>query len=158
MKKKYEIRHLFLGALVFFIFIGIVGSIGGKSEIPSQTSQVPAVQPPVVQKTGVVQTPSPSSVNTISKVDAQKELDEVIRLAKAANLVTSYEFSDRASVVYAGPAWYTQSVAFKKDFMAKISTLKKSITGFNNFEVRDANSNEKVGEVTAFSKSLEVYK
>ncbi len=92
------------------------------------------------------------------KEAAQKELNEVIDLATKAGLVKSYEFSDKASIVYAGPVWYTQTVAFKKDFLAKVATLKKSITGYSHFEVHDAYSNEKVGEVTAFSQSLEVYK
>jgi hypothetical protein len=42
--------------------------------------------------------------------------------------------------------------------LAKVATLKKAITGYNHFEVRDAYSDEKVAEVTAFTNSLEVYK
>ena len=68
------------------------------------------------------------------------------------------DFSDSATVVYVGPVWYTQTVAFKKDFLAKTAMLKKAVTGYGHFEVRDAHSNEKVAEVTAFSQSLEVYK
>jgi len=49
-------------------------------------------------------------------------------------------------------------VSFKKDFIAKIGTLKKQIRGYSHFEVRDAYSKEKVGELTAFSQSIEVYK
>ena len=93
-----------------------------------------------------------------TKEQAQKELDEVMELSKTAGLVTSYEFSEKANVIYVGKVWYTQTVAFKKDFMAKVSTLKKTITGYHRFEVLDAYSNEKVAEVTAFSGSLEVYK
>lgn len=92
------------------------------------------------------------------KEKAQKELDDVMSLSKRAYLVTTYEFSDTATVVYADKVWYTQTVQFKKDFLAKIATLKKIITGYQHFEVRDAYSNEKVAEVTAFSGSLEVYK
>ncbi len=96
--------------------------------------------------------------STLSKEDAQKELDHIMDLSKQANFALSYDFSNTGTVVYAGPAWYTQSVAFKKDFLAKVGALKKVITGYQHFEVRDANSNEKVGEITAFSGSLEVYK
>lgn len=79
-------------------------------------------------------------------------------LGKKSGLVTSYEFSESANVVYVGPLWYTQQVPFKKDFIAKIAMLKTNITGYRHFEVRDSYSNEKVAEVTAFSGSLEVYK
>lgn len=92
------------------------------------------------------------------KENAQKELDTIIALGKKAGLITSYEFSDMASVVYVGRIWYTQTVSFKKDFLAEIASLKESITGYRHFEVRDAYSDEKVGEVTAFMGSLEVYK
>lgn len=92
------------------------------------------------------------------KINAQKELSDVINLAKKAELVTSYEFSNSASVVYVGGTWYNQTVQFKKDFIAKIAILKEKITGYRHFEVRDTYSNEKVAEVTTFSGSLEVYK
>jgi hypothetical protein len=36
--------------------------------------------------------------------------------------------------------------------------LQDAMSGRHHFEVRNAHSNEKVGEVTAFSGSLEVYK
>jgi hypothetical protein len=89
---------------------------------------------------------------------AQKELDELIDLSKTAGLVSSYEFSERASVVYVTDVWYTQTVQFKKDFLAKVGGLKQTITGYKHFEVRHANSNEKVAELTSFTGSLEVYK
>ena len=72
--------------------------------------------------------------------------------------MSSYEFSEKANVVYVGKIWYTQPVTFKKDFMGKVAALKKTITGYHRFEVLDAYSNEKVAEVTAFSGSLEIYK
>ena len=81
-----------------------------------------------------------------------------MNIAKTAGLVSSYEFSDRATVVYADMIWYTQTVSFKKDFIAKVALLKEKITGYRHFEVRDAYSNEKLAEVTAFLGSLEVYK
>ncbi len=50
------------------------------------------------------------------------------------------------------------TVTFKKDFLAKVATLQQASTGRHFFEVRDAHSNEKVGEVTAFERSLQVYR
>jgi hypothetical protein len=83
-------------------------------------------------------------------------------LAKKATLVTSYEFSNTAHIIYVGPIWYTQTVQQKKDFIAKISMLQAQINGKGDswewFTVNDDHSNEKVAEVTAFSGSLEVYK
>lgn len=92
------------------------------------------------------------------KAAAQKKLDDILDLAKKAGLVTSYEFSETARVVYVGRVWYTQTVAFKKDFLGSIALPLKTVTGYHRFEVLDAYSNEKVAEVTAFSGSIEVYK
>jgi len=50
------------------------------------------------------------------------------------------------------------TVAFKKDFLAKVAMLQEAISGHHDFEVRNEHSDEKVGEVTAFSGGLEVYK
>jgi hypothetical protein len=50
------------------------------------------------------------------------------------------------------------TVTFKKDFLAKFAMLQEEISGRHFFEVRDDHSNEKVGEVTAFSGALKVYK
>lgn len=93
-----------------------------------------------------------------AKGPAQKELNEFMALAKRAGLVKSYEFSEMGNIVYADSAWYSQTFSFKQDFMTKISMLKKIITGYRRFEVRDAYSNEKLAEVTAFSGSVEIYK
>ena len=104
---------------------------------------------------------SNNKIQVISQVDkdkAKKDLDELMALSKKAGLVTSYEFSDSANVVYVSKLWYTQTVQFKKDFLEKVSILKESTTGYHRFEVVDAYSNDKVAEVTAFSGSLEVYK
>jgi hypothetical protein len=70
----------------------------------------------------------------------------------------SYEFSDRAVVVLIDKGWYGQNVQFKKDFIAKVGVLKKAVTGYSHFEVRDGYSNEKVAELTSFSQSIEIYK
>lgn len=95
---------------------------------------------------------------TVSAEQAKQELSELITLLQQARLVTSYEFSESASVVYVTDVWFTQDVTFKRDFLAKIATLKHAITGYKHFEVRHANSNEQLGEVTAFSGSLKVYR
>jgi hypothetical protein len=108
--------------------------------------------------TSATQQPAQNTISPEAKQNAQKELDELIDLSKQANLVSSYEFSSTANVVYIDYAWYTQDVTFKKDFMAKIATLKKTITGYQHFELRDRRSDEKVAEVTAFGGGLEVYK
>jgi multisubunit Na+/H+ antiporter MnhC subunit len=125
--------------IILFILTGVTGGTTPPKETP----------PPATNQ---------SDEQAAQKEAAQKELSEIIDLGKKADLVVSYEFSDSATVVYIGPTWYTQTVAFKKDFMAKIGTLKQQITGYTHFEVRDAYSNEKVGEIKAFSQSIEVYK
>ena len=72
--------------------------------------------------------------------------------------MSSYEFSDAERVIYVTDVWYGLSVQFKKDFLAKVAALQQAATGRHFFEVRNDHSNEKVGEVTAFEGSLEVYK
>lgn len=80
-----------------------------------------------------------------------------MKKAGDAGLVTSYEFSEKGNTVFVGAPWYSWTVQQKKDFMAYIAMRKKTITGYAFFEVRDAYSNEKVGDVSAFSESLEVF-
>jgi len=46
------------------------------------------------------------------------------------------------------------TVAFKKDFLAKVAMLQEAISGHHDFEVRNEHSDEKVGEVAAFGGSL----
>ena len=48
--------------------------------------------------------------------------------------------------------------SFDSDVVAAVGVLQQAMSGRHFFEVRDDHSNEKVGEVTAFSGSLEVYK
>ncbi len=141
-KKSWINRHpvlTTLGVLVVLIFIGMSGE--------EKTSTTPPVEP----------APQATERST-SKEQAQVELDALMATSKKAGLVTSYEFSDKATEVYVGKVWYTQTVQFKKDFIAKVGMLKKAITGYSHFEVKDAYSNEKVGEIEAFSQSVEVYK
>lgn len=103
--------------------------------------------------------PQPKAERDISSIEtAKKELRELMQLSIDVKLVRSYEFSDKANVVYADRAWYSQDVQFKKDFLAKVSSLKEIITGYNHFEIRDTYTDEVVAEVTTFSGSLKVYK
>lgn len=102
--------------------------------------------------------PADSTTTGMSKEDAEKELDEFMALSKKAGLVTSYEFSESASVVYVGEIWYSQTAVQKKDFIAYVGKLKKAITGYQNFKLKDAYSDEVVAELTAFSGDLKVYK
>ena len=139
-KRNKKTIIVFLFATLVIIIMIVVASSGGGSK---------NTQTPTTQSNEQTQATSQS---------AQKELSAIIDLAKQAGLVVSYEFSNSASVVYIGSTWYAQTVAFKKDFIAKIGILKNQITGYTHFEVRDAYSNEKVGEITAFSQSIEVYK
>lgn len=146
MNIKRTAKFSLIGFVVFIVLIIILlisAVVGGNKS--TTTPKNP----------DTIQLPEQSSQ---SKEEAQKELDSLMDVAKTAGVIHSYEFSDRASVVYADAIWYTQTVAFKKDFIAKVALLKEKITGYHNFEVRDAYSNEKLAEATAFSGSLEVYK
>lgn len=142
--KKPLYKRLWVWVLGFIAFIIIIVAANGSSTPTNnptpQTNQTTPAQP------------------TLSKADATSQLKDVMTLAKKSGLVTTYEFSEKANVVYVSGVWYSMTVQFKKDFMAKIAMLKEAITGYHHFEVRDAYSDEKVGEVTAFSGSLEVYK
>lgn len=136
-------KKMLVAVLILLFFIGIFNM----NSVTPSTPSTPSV--------AETQTPAP---NSVSSEQAQKELKDLMALGEKSGLVTSYEFSDSANVVFVGNIWYTQTVQFKKDFIAKIGMLKKAITGYTHFEVRDAYSNEKVGELTAFSQSIEVYK
>ena len=83
--------------------------------------------------------------------------------AKTASLVTSYDFSKLDENTYrwdifVGSPWYSMTVQEKKDFIAYIGLRKKAITGYSHFELRDGYNNDKVGEITSFSQSIEIYK
>lgn len=149
-------KKILYGILILFVASSIVDVLDG-TNIPTSAPVETANQNPPQQQEDVVETQEEKQ-NTQSKEEAQKELDEVMKLAQSSGLVTSYEFSEKANVVYIGKIWYTQTVSFKKDFMGKVAGLKKTITGYHRFEILDTYSNEKVAEVTAFSGSLEVYK
>lgn len=147
-KKWYKIWWVWV---IILVALYAIGSNGMKNKpvtnvVNNKVSQNNEVKAPVASST--IQ----------SKEDAQKELDDLMALSKKAGVVKSFEFSDTATVVYVEKTWYDQSVEFKKDFLAKVATLKKEINGYRHFEVLDAYSNEKVAEVTSFTNSLEVYK
>jgi hypothetical protein len=97
-------------------------------------------------------------INGTDKADAQKELDTIMDSAAKAGMVKSYEFSDRASVVYIDKNWYGRTVMEKKDFIAKVGSLKKIIRGYQHHEVRDAYSDEKVAELVSYSGEIKIYK
>lgn len=110
-------------------------------------------------KTVKTETQATEKVSAVSKEEAQKEFDKLMDMAKKSGLVTSYEIGENKEFkIFVGKIWYTQTVQFKKDFIAKMSSLEQTIYGRHRLEVLDGYSNEKVAEVTAFSGSLEVYK
>ena len=142
-KDRIKKHPILTGFIVVIVIIFFINMFSGSSNSPVPTPQ------PTQQQT---QTP------TVSKEQAQKELTDFMETAKKAKLVSSYEFSDKATIVYIDSMWYTQKVDFKKDFIAKIGLLKKAVTGYTHFEAKDAYTNEKVAEITAFSQSIEIYK
>ena len=138
--KEWMTKHPVLVGIIFvFFLIFLINMFSGPDEPKTVTE-------------------SPQPISQISKDQAQKELTDFMNTAKKANLISSYEFSDKASEVFIDSMWYTQKVDFKKDFIAKIGLLKKAVTGYTNFVAKDAYSNEKVAEITAFSQSIEIYK
>jgi hypothetical protein len=141
--RKPVYKKLWFWIVVPLTFLILIGVLSGDSQkvTPSGESN-PTVQP-----------------TTTSKEDAIKDFDELMSLSEEAGLVTSYEMSANVSLkVYVGAPWYALQVQAKKDFLAKLSTLQQSIYGRHRLEVRDARSNEKVGEVTALSGAIEIYK
>ena len=98
------------------------------------------------------------SSTKLSAADAAAQFKDLMETGQKALLVSSYEFSETERVIYVSDLWDSMTVAFKKDFLAKVAMLQEAISGHHYYEVRNEHSNEKVGEVTAFSGSLEVYK
>lgn len=161
MPSRKMVGGVFGGATIaFFIFFGITAPPSQEAaHVADAASSTPEASKTSEQPVTVANTaPQPQAKPDNSKTDAQKELDEIMALAIKARFAKSYEFSKYDNVVYADTAWYTQTVSFKRDFIAKVGTLKKIITGYYHFEVRDAYSDEKVGEYTAFLGAVEVYK
>lgn len=176
LKEKYKFLHKVTTkkmAIGFFVvlFLCLISYISNSVESigPNDTPVIKEAVAPTTPKvpvgetkttdnksTSTAQTKAPT--NSTSKVQAQKDLDDIMSLMIRAHVVKSYEFSNSANVVYVDYVWYSQDVTFKKDCLAKIAMLKDAITGYRHFEMRDAYSNELVAEVTAFSSSLEVYR
>lgn len=114
---------------------------------------------------GQTNPPDPNIAQQKATDDAKKQADKEktgIELAalmdrsKEAGLIHSYDFSS-GKVVYANNAWYAQDVTFKKQWLVQVSSLKEASMGVGTLDVRDRQSNEKLGEVTAFG-SVEVYR
>ena len=145
--KKIKKIILIIGGI--FIFILLVGAIFGNKNSSTKQEE---------NKDNVSNATETNVQDKVSKDKSQKELVELINLSKQAGVVSSYEFSETANVVYVTAAWYDLDVSFKKDLLGKIASLKEATTGYHRFEVRNVKSNEKVAEVTAFSGSIEIYK
>lgn len=149
-KKPFYKRKKFLYGLAIFFVIGYIGSLFDKTPAPQPVQVIKTEQPAVA--------PTPTTP-TVSKADALKEFERLMDLSKQSGLVKTYEMSAEASlVIFVSNVWYTQEVQFKKNMLAKFSTLEQDIYGRHRLEVRDAYSNEKLAEVTAFSGSVEIYK
>lgn len=105
-------------------------------------------------------TPQPTQtiISPDAKQNAQKQLKDVLGVAIENGLVTTYEFSDSANVIYVSNLWYTGTVQSKQEFLNSVSRIKEQATGYHRFEVRHAQSNEKVAEVTALTGAVEIYK
>ena len=126
-------KIIIIVTIILFILILIAGSFS-----PSEESKVK---------------------NDPAKISQAKvTLQEYMSDNKDAGLVVSYEFSDTANVVYVSKIWYAMTVDLKERVVGIIGSLKEDITGYSHFEIRDAYSNEKVAELTAFSSSIEIYK
>ena len=139
-QKKVSLKKLHIGAIILFV-IWFFWSMSGDTNSPS---------PETTQST---------QTQTISKEDAQKEFNRLMNLSKQSGLVKSYEMNENTSLkIFVSNIWYSQEVQFKKDMLAKFSSLQQSIYGRHRLEVRDANSNEKLAEITAFSGGIEIYK
>lgn len=150
-KKPFYKKKWFIGLAIFF-GIGLIGTIFDDTPPRPVTTSTPEVKQEAPKETAPTKP-------TISKEEAQKEFDRLMNLSKSSGLVTSYEMTaDTPLKIFVSKIWYTQEVSFKKDMIAKFSTLEQAIYGRHRLEVRDAYSNEKVAEVTAFSGSFEVYK
>lgn len=92
-----------------------------------------------------------------AKAVGRQELVSFMQTAEQAKIVSSYDFTNDR-IVYVDSAWYQMTVEKKRDFLAHVGVLKKAATGFQNFEAHDSHTNEKVGEITSLSQSVEVYK
>lgn len=159
-KKSYKQWWFYVGVGLVAFVVSVIGLSGDSdtSVATTEPEQVVETQQETVPVAEAQDAVPVTEASTEDSAKAQSELDEVVALAKQAGVISSYEFSETANIVYVTDMWFKLDVAFKKDVMGKIASLKEAITGYHRFEVRHAQSNEKVGEVTAFSGSIEVYK
>lgn len=148
-----------------FSLYGLAKLTGGKQETPRpaiQNTDAITPQQEVADQVKLNRLLQKHASNTPPQApvvsDAQKQLDDKMNFLIEKGMVTSYAFNEMENVVYVSSLWYQTPVTLKKDILASLSTLKEQARGNHRFEVRDANSNELVGEVTAFSGSIEVYK
>ncbi len=110
-------------ALVLVVVLSI-NSASKKAKLAAQNA-ASTTAGQVEPQPAPVATESAPVVDATSKAAAQKELEETMALAKKATLVTSYEFSESANVVYVGPIWYTQTAIQKKDFLAYVAKTNR---------------------------------
>lgn len=137
--ESHQILTIIIGAAVF----AIVGTTAMSNSTAASRAEA---------QNGV------ASSTSLSAVDVAAQFKDLMNTGEKAGLVSSYEFSDSERVIYVTDVWNSMTVALKKDFLAKVAMLQEAISGRHFFEARNEHSNEKVGEVTAFSGSLEVYK
>ena len=151
VKKPFYKKKWVIGLAIFF-GIGFIGTLFDDTPRPTPTPSAPVVKEEPKEEVK-------PQVSQASKDEAMKEFKRLMDLSIASGLVKSYEMTkDTPLKIFVSKIWYTQEVQFKKDMVAKFSTLQQTIYGRRRLEVRDAFSNEKVAEVTAFSGSIEILK
>ncbi len=134
-------KGVFIGCGAILLMM-VIGLVSGKTNPPD---------PNIAQ-----QKAADEAKKQADKELATKQLSELMDRSKEAGLIHSYDFLN-GKVVYANNAWYAQDVTFKKKWLMQVSALKESGMGIGTVDVRDRQSNEQLGEVTAFG-SVEVYK
>lgn len=150
--KKPIYKRTWFVVLAIFFGIGFIGTLFDDTPRPTPTPSAPVVKEEPKEEVK-------PQVSQASKDEALKEFERLMDLSKTSGLVKSYEMTkDTPLTIFVSKIWYTQEVQFKKDMVAKFSTLQQTIYGRHRLEVRDAFSNEKVAEVTAFSGSMEILK
>jgi len=151
IKKPFYKKKWVIGLAIFF-GIGIVGTLFDDTPRSTPTPSAPVVKEEPKEEVK-------PQVSQASKDEAMKEFERLMDLSKVSGLVKSYEMTEDTPLkIFVSKIWYTQEVQFKKDMLAKFSSLQQTIYGRHRLEVRDAYSNEKLAEVTTFSGSIELYK
>jgi hypothetical protein len=166
MSSRKHVSTVFISTiLVFFVLIGITAPPTPKDNksIKPDTKLVATSSTPVIKEIKIEKVAQPVVVASstekkqLTKEEAQKKLNDYMALAKRAKIVNSYDFA-HDDVIYADYMWYDMTFLQKKDFLTLVSIYKEKSSGYHRVEVKDAYSGELVGEVTAFSGSVEVYK